>query len=181
MIIKTLIGRLWANSWVVQFDLPCHVVHIEPVSDNVTSLNRNMSKSNNKTFAPYKNGFEAAVAAQNPTYEYEPKDIKLAYVIKHVYKPDFVDRDNKIIRESKGHFPASDRAKMKAVKAAHPDWTIIMIFQNPDKTISKKSSTSYAKWCDDQGILWEKGPVSLKKQKTSQKPSKGVDSPINDS
>lgn len=122
-----------------------------------------MSKSNNTTFAPYKNGFEAAVAAQNPTYEYEPKDVKLDYVIKHYYKPDFVDKANKIIRESKGHFPAVDRAKMKAVKAAHPDWTIIMVLQNPDKKISKVSKTSYADWCDNNDIKWEKGPVSLKK------------------
>lgn len=124
-----------------------------------------MSKSNNKTFAPYKNGFEAAVAAQNPTFVYEPKDVRLEYTLVKKYVPDFVDHKNKIIRESKGLFPSADRTKMKKVKEAYPDWTIIMVLQKPDRLIAKNSKTTYAKWCEDNGIKWEQGPVSLKKPK----------------
>jgi len=112
--------------------------------------------------APYRNGFEAAMAIKHPDHDYEPKDIRLPYVLHHQYVPDFVDRENKVIRESKGLFTAEDRRKMLAVKAAHPDWTIVMVFQKPDRKISKNSSTTYAQFCEKNDIQWEQGPVSLK-------------------
>jgi len=118
-------------------------------------------------FHPYKNGFEAAIAKDlGADYEYEPKSCRLAYTIEHVYVPDFVDHKNKIIREGKGLWDAEDRRKIKAVKAAHPDYTIIMVFQKPHKTISKTSKTTYAMWAEKEGIKWEQGPESLKKPRT---------------
>lgn len=98
-----------------------------------------------------------------PTWEYEA--IKLPYVIQHQYIPDFIDRKNKVIKETKGRFDATDRRKMKAVKLAHPDWRIIMIFSNPDTKISKNSKTSYSDWCKANDIEVELAPTTTTKRK----------------
>ncbi|WP_374710355.1 hypothetical protein [Brucella anthropi] len=49
---------------------------------------------------------------------------------------------------------AADRKKMLAVKAAHPDYTITIVFQNPTLPINKGSKTRYADWCDKYGFAW---------------------------
>jgi len=56
--------------------------------------------------------------------------------------------------EAKGYWDAEDRRKILAVKKCNPELDIIMIFQTPDNTISKKSKTTYAKWCDKHNIPW---------------------------
>ncbi|NML04294.1 endodeoxyribonuclease [Sphingomonas sp. G-3-2-10] len=105
----------------------------------------------------YRNKFEERVARQlGPEYEYEA--LKLPYVTQHTYTPDFVDPARKLIVESKGQFPAADRKKMLAVKAQHPDWTIKLVFQNPNARLSKASSTTYSAWADKHGFAWERGP-----------------------
>jgi hypothetical protein len=42
---------------------------------------------------------------------------------------------------------------MLAVKAQHPEWTIIFVFQNPNQTIAKTSKTTYSKWAEKNGFL----------------------------
>lgn len=105
-------------------------------------------------------------------WEYEA--ITLSYTLKKRYTPDFIDRDAKIIRETKGYFPAVDRAKMKAVKEQHSDWRVIMVFQDETKKISKKSETTYADWCDQNKIEWEKAPAPIKKVKPCQSGTKNT-------
>jgi hypothetical protein len=103
----------------------------------------------------YRNKFEAKIAKQlGDQFTYEKN--KFSYVTKHKYIADFTDTANKQIVEAKGRFPASDRSKMLAVKQQNPDWSITIIFQNPDAKISKTSATSYADWCDKHGIAWGK-------------------------
>lgn len=105
----------------------------------------------------YRNKFEERVAKQlGPDFEYEA--LKLPYTTQHTYLPDFVDHEHKLIVESKGRFPASDRAKMLAVKAQHSDWTIKLVFQNPDTKLNKGSKTTYSAWAERHGFQWEKGP-----------------------
>lgn len=103
-----------------------------------------------------RNRYERAVAATLPGWEYEA--IRLTYTVQHTYTPDFIDRDRKIIREAKGHFPPADRRKMRAVRDANPDWRIIIVLQRPDTRISKRSKTTYAQWCERNGFEWEAGP-----------------------
>ena len=105
-----------------------------------------------------RNNFEKQVAVQlGQSYQYEA--IKLGYVIHHHYIPDFTDLANKQIVEAKGRFVAEDRRKILAVKAQHPDWSIKMVFVNPHQTLSKASRTTYAVWCERNGIAWEQGPA----------------------
>jgi len=85
------------------------------------------------------------------SYLYESE--KLSYTIEHNYTPDFILPNYKYL-ETKGYWAASDRRKILAVKRDNPDIDLRMIFQAPYNTISKKSKTTYAQWCDRHEIPW---------------------------
>ena len=84
-------------------------------------------------------------------YEYE--GFTLPYTIEHKYTPDFV-LENGVILEIKGYWDPASRRKMKQVIKENPIADIRMVFQDPYKRISKKSKTTYAKWCERYGIRW---------------------------
>ena len=85
------------------------------------------------------------------SYLYESE--KLSYTIKHNYTPDFVLPNYKYL-EAKGYWSPEDRRKILAVKRDNPDIDLRMVFQSPYNTISKKSKTTYAQWCDRHDIPW---------------------------
>ena len=85
------------------------------------------------------------------SYQYESE--KLSYTIEHNYTPDFV-LPNYTYLEAKGYWDPEDRRKILAVKKANPQADIRMVFQAPYNTISKKSKTTYAKWCERHDIPW---------------------------
>ncbi len=84
-------------------------------------------------------------------YEYE--STKIPYVIQHNYTPDFV-LPNGVWIECKGYWDSTDRRKIKSVKQQHPEIDLRMVFQSPYNKISKKSKTTYAKYCEKIGIPW---------------------------
>lgn len=81
----------------------------------------------------YRSEFEARVAAGltqfGVAFQYEPPNRVLTYTIEGGYTPDFV-LPNGIIIEAKGWFPPEDKRKMRAVKAAHPQLDIRLVFQS---------------------------------------------------
>lgn len=83
-------------------------------------------------------------------FEYESG--KFGYTLQKSYVPDFL-RGNRIL-EVKGYFPPEHRSKMAAVIKANPEVRILMIFTNPNKTITKTSKTTYGEWCTKNGIEW---------------------------
>ena len=85
------------------------------------------------------------------SYEYETE--KLSYTIEHNYTPDFV-LPNYTYLEAKGYWAAEDRRKILNVKKSNPEIDLRMVFQAPYNTISKKSKTTYAKWCEKHDIPW---------------------------
>ena len=85
------------------------------------------------------------------SYLYESE--KLSYTISHNYTPDFV-LPNYTYLEAKGYWDPADRRKILAVKRDNPGIDIRMVFQAPYNTISKKSKTTYAKWCEKHEIPW---------------------------
>ena len=84
-------------------------------------------------------------------YEYE--STRLPYTIQHTYTPDFA-LANHIYLEAKGYWDPADRRKILAVKRDNPDIDIRMVFQSPYNNISRKSKTTYAKWCEKHNIPW---------------------------
>ena len=103
----------------------------------------------------FRSGLEERVAdllvELGVNYEYE--STKIPYVIQHNYTPDFL-LPNGVYLECKGYWDADDRRKIKAVKTLNPDMDLRMVFQAPFNTISKKSKTTYAKYCEKLGIPW---------------------------
>ena len=86
-------------------------------------------------------------------HQFEYETLKLNYTLSAVYTPDFI-LPNGVILEAKGYFKPEDRRKMLAVKKQHPHLDIRLVFQAPYNTLTKKSTTTYAKWADKNGFLW---------------------------
>lgn len=103
----------------------------------------------------YRSGLEKKVAELlgNLSIPFEYESTKVPYVLQCNYTPDFL-LPNGIYLETKGQFTPEDRRKMLAVKEAHPDLDIRMVFQAPFNKIAKRSKTTYAAWCERHGIQW---------------------------
>jgi hypothetical protein len=84
-------------------------------------------------------------------FEYET--LKLPYTLESVYTPDFII-PNGVIIEAKGYFKPEDRRKMLAVRKAHPELDIRLVFQQPYNTLTKTSKTTYAAWADKYNFPW---------------------------
>ena len=108
----------------------------------------------------YRSGLEVQIAQEltdaNVAFQYEPYRIKYEQPARtRTYTPDIVLPNGTII-ELKGRFPTADRQKMLMVKASHPDLDIRFLFSNPNTRIGKKSSTTYAMWCDKNDFPYVK-------------------------
>lgn len=72
------------------------------------------------------------------------------------YTPDFFipNKTNKsyTIIEGKGRLTASDRAKLLAVRDAHPDLKNIKLMFQRDNKIHRKSKTKYSDWATANGF-----------------------------
>ncbi len=103
----------------------------------------------------FRSGFEKVIDAQltrvGVSYSYE--SMKLSYVLEKTYTPDFI-LDNGIIIEAKGYWEPADRTKHLKVREANPDLDIRFCFQNAWNRLSKRSSTTYATWCDKHKFKW---------------------------
>ena len=103
----------------------------------------------------FRSGLERQIAdllnKYNVVFEYET--LKVPYTIEHEYNPDFILENGNVL-EAKGYFDPADRRKILAVVKQNPELNLKMIFQDPNKKISKRSKTSYAAWCDKHGIQW---------------------------
>ena len=112
-------------------------------------------KLKNKQPPKYRSNLEKNIAdlleGLGVSFQYESE--KLGYTIEHNYTPDFV-LPNYTYLEAKGYWDPADRRKILAVKRDNPGIDIRMIFQSPYNTISKKSKTTYAKWCEKHEIPW---------------------------
>ena len=123
--------------------------------DHIEWAQKAFDKLKNKIPPKFRSKLEENVASLleglGISYEYESE--KLSYVIEHNYTPDFKLPNYKYL-EVKGYWDAEDRRKILAVKKDNPDIDLRMVFQSPYNTISKRSKTTYAKWCDKHDIPW---------------------------
>ena len=98
----------------------------------------------------YRSGLEVAVAKElddaGVPYEYET--LTIPYVGRpRTYKPDII-LPNGIVIEIKGRFVSADRTKHRCIREQYPDIDIRFVFSNPNARIGKKSTTTYAEWCE---------------------------------
>ena len=124
-------------------------------SDYTVWAQKAYDKLKNKKEPKFRSKLEEKVATLlkelGVSFEYESTQVP--YVIQHHYTPDFL-LPNHVYLETKGYWDAADRRKVLAVKRDNPDIDLRMVFQSPYNTISKKSKTTYAKWCDKHDIPW---------------------------
>ena len=99
----------------------------------------------------YASKFEEAFHKKFPKLQYEPTKIK--YTVEHTYTPDWKIKDGVFI-ETKGFWRAQDRAKHLHLKEQYPDLIIYLVFQDPNKKISRVSHTTYGEWATKHGIPW---------------------------
>lgn len=108
--------------------------------------------------AAHRSGLERTIAASlalanvPATFEQHRLPFEQPAKRRH-YTPDFV-LPNGIVIETKGLFAAEDREKMLLVITQHPHLDIRMVFSNAKAKLRKGSSTTYASWCDKNGIRW---------------------------
>ena len=114
----------------------------------------------------FRSGLEIAISqeldANSVKYDYEK--VKLTYVKptkSHSYTPDFYLKEQNIFIETKGLFTSADRQKMRLVKEQHPEKDIRFVFSNSRSRISKKSSTTYAMWCEKYGFKYADKHIPL--------------------
>ena len=124
-----------------------------------------------QTLYPYKSRLEVETQKLIPKSPYEQD--KVPYLKEHTYNPDWTLRKN-VYLEAKGRFTSVDRAKHLLIKKQHPEVTVYFLFEKPYQTLSKRSKTTYADWCDKNGFSWttlEKGipPSWLKGDKNEAK------------
>ena len=114
-----------------------------------------MTRQPKKKTSRYRSQLEDKVAELliNLDVKYDYETVKLAFTIPHNYYPDFI-LPNGVILECQGYWDSADRRKIKSVKEQNPDIDLRMVFQSPFNTISKKSKTTYAKWCEQHDIPW---------------------------
>lgn len=88
------------------------------------------------------------------TVEYEVD--KLSYTTSHDYIPDLtinLDGDRRFYIECKGYFPYSERAKMIAVKEAHPELDIrILFYRDTPSSLGKGSKMKPTEWATKYGF-----------------------------
>ena len=103
----------------------------------------------------YRSGFEERVAnyliSLGVAFSYET--LKLGYVLEKTYTPDFI-LPNGVIVEVKGYWEGADRTKHLAVREANPEVDIRFCFQKASNTLSKRSKTTYAQWCEKHNFQW---------------------------
>lgn len=90
-------------------------------------------------------------------YQYEPT--KLPFVIERTYCPDFYIPHKDIYIEAKGKLDADTKQKMIAVKKAHPDLDIRIVFMRGENKLSKRSKTTYMQWAEKHGFPAADGDI----------------------
>lgn len=82
----------------------------------------------------------------------------MAYVLKRTYCPDF-QLPNGIFIEAKGKLDQETRSKMIAVKKAHPDLDIRIVFMKGENKLSRGSKMSYLQWAAKNGFPAADGEI----------------------
>lgn len=99
----------------------------------------------------FKSKLEQRFSSKFPSLPYETQ--RLSYTKQHTYTPDFNVSDSAAI-ELKGLWISSDRSKLQAVRDQHPNFSLLLVFQNASIKLNKKSKTTYGQWATKHGFEW---------------------------
>jgi len=98
-----------------------------------------------------------------------------------VYSPDFriLKEDGSYMYiETKGFFDYEARNKMATVRKQYPDMDLRMVFQKPDKKLSKaKSSIPYSTWAERNNYEWSSFCLPTSWREECQKGSTNMQKP----
>ena len=124
----------------------------------------------------YRSGLEDKVSKQlegkGISFDYEiwkiPYTIPESY---HIYTPDFL-LPNGIFIETKGLWDSDDRKKHLLIREQYPDIDIRLVFSSSRSKLYKGSKTSYAEWCEKNGIMFADKLIPLEwlKEKSKEVP-----------
>ena len=116
----------------------------------------NKGKRTHSSYGNMRSGFEKTIAKlfEDNSVAFTYESLKLKYTIEAAYTPDFRIED--IFVETKGHFSALDRKKMKAVKKCNPDRDIRLWFQR-DNFLTKAKKDRYSDWASKNGFEYHIG------------------------
>ena len=97
-----------------------------------------------RTSKGFRNQFEEKLASfleeKRVAYEYET--LILGYTLEGKYKPDFI-LPNGIIIEAKGFFRTHAQRALRAVKKAHPELDIRLVFYNQNQKVQGSKLKCY--------------------------------------
>lgn len=110
----------------------------------------------------FRSGLEYTCAldleAKKVEYDYESEVVRYTKPeSSHRYTPDFFVKTKSgktIIVETKGRFLPADRIKHQLIQRQHPELDIRFVFSNSNARLSKRSKTTYAKWCKRHGFKY---------------------------
>ena len=111
-----------------------------------------MSRGRRSSKDPYKSQLERDVATKLHGVAFEYESMRIPYLKKHSYTPDFI-LPNGVIIEVKGRFTAFDRAKHLLIQKQQPDLDIRFVFATDNK-INRRSKTRYSDWCEKHNFLY---------------------------
>ena len=124
----------------------------------------------------FRSGLEDKVSKQlegkGISFDYEiwkiPYTIPESY---HIYTPDFL-LPNGIFIETKGLWDSDDRKKHLLIREQYPDIDIRLVFSSSRSKLYKGSKTSYAEWCEKNGIMFADKLIPLEwlKEKSKEVP-----------
>lgn len=122
----------------------------------MTTRSAAYSKAKRHNAGTYRSGLEEKNSELLKAFSIEPhyEEQYLEYVVPqstHKYTPDFV-LPNGIIIETKGVWDAEDRKKHLLIREQHPELDIRFVFSRSKTYIYKGSSTTYASFCNKNGI-----------------------------
>lgn len=117
----------------------------------------------------YKSYFEVDVAKElsslkrryKRAFDAKYEEDTFSYVLCRNYNPDFkITRsdDSVLYIEAKGVLDRESKAKMLAVRDAHPEDTFVLLFP-PYPSLSKKRAMEYAKWCNKHSFDFSIGTI----------------------
>lgn len=122
----------------------------------------------------FRSGLEDKVSKQleskGVSFDYE--QWKIPYIIpasNHTYTPDFL-LPNGIFVETKGLWESADRKKHLLIREQYPELDIRIVFSSSRSKIYKGSPTSYAEFCEKNGILFADKLIPLAWLKEAKRP-----------